>query len=405
MCRRSSTSRSSTGRCSSRTPTQSRPCASCSARRGSSPGSPQARSSTSPAGSPPSSTRASLSPCSPTAAGSTSRPISGRPARKPKSSRAPSGGDPNRDPRAARGPRARGRAERAVRARRAARRHGRALHSRPQRGSQPIPLRARDRARELVPRRRRLRAGRLPLARLVGAAPLAHRRREHRPLAGPALPDPLAGDRRARRLADHRRRDLASKPELGRPECALHAELRMAVDGADVRELPLLERDGERRSLVVGELRRLLATDLEVVLERALVHELEDDLPVRRCLAREDELVLLRGHLDGGRRGRRRAGARERRDREEDRGADRAHDEQKNDALHKSPWLLTPYAGHDTSLSLSSSGSCGTSSTSSRSMREPSTSSTLKRVPSCSTSSPRSGARPSSPNTKPPTVW
>src|SRR5205814_7787435 len=157
--------------------------------------------------------------------------------------------------------------------------------------------------------------------------------------------------------------------------------------------------------LVGLQLDRLLAGDLEVVLDLALVHDLEDGLAVRGALAREDELVLLRGHPDGRGRGRGRAGACERRDREEDRGADRAHDEQRNDALHKSPWLLTPNAAHDTSLSRSSSGSCGTSSTSSRSIREPSTSSTLKRVPSCSTSSPRSGARPRSPKTKPPTVW
>ena len=40
-----------------------------------------------------------------------------------------------------------------------------------QRRRQPVPLRARDRPGELVPRGRRLRARRLPLAHLVAAAP------------------------------------------------------------------------------------------------------------------------------------------------------------------------------------------------------------------------------------------
>src|SRR5256885_4991969 len=41
------------------------------------------------------------------------------------------------------------------------------------------------------------------------------------PLAGPALPDPLARDGRARRLADRRRRNIAPDPrELGRFEDA-----------------------------------------------------------------------------------------------------------------------------------------------------------------------------------------
>ena len=53
----------------------------------------------------------------------------------------------------------------------------------------------------------------------------------------------------------------------------------------------------------------------------------------------------------------------------------------------------------------SPSGSSGLNSTSSRSMRCPSTSTTSKRSPSCSTSSPGCGARPSSPKTKPATVW
>src|SRR5213076_1887956 len=90
------------------------------------------------------------------------------------------------------------------------------LHCRPQRRRQPLPLLARDRARKLVPRGRGLRAGGVPLARLLTAAAVAYRRRERRPVGGPALPDPLARNGRARRLADRRRRDLASRHWLRR---------------------------------------------------------------------------------------------------------------------------------------------------------------------------------------------
>jgi hypothetical protein len=61
----------------------------------------------------------------------------------------------------------------------------------------------------------------------------------------------------------------------------------------------------------------------------------------------------------------------------------------------------TSYAATESSGSSPGGSHC----TSSRSMREPSMSSTRNARPSCRTSSPSSGARPSSPKTKPATVW
>src|SRR6266699_4054197 len=176
----------------------------------------------------------------------------------------------------------------------------------------------------------------------------------------------------------------------------------MAVDRALEGVLALLQGDGEGRRLPVLDDRRLLARDREVVLEHALVDELEDHGPVRRALARELELVL--GARDRDRRLRLsgRTRARERRQGKEGngrRGADARQDEK---ALHNSPFVADPERSHDTSLRRPSPGSSGTSSTSSRSIREPSTSRTLKRQPSAATSSPGSGARPSRPKTKPP---
>src|SRR5207247_3034865 len=118
------------------------------------------------------------------------------------------------------------------------------------------------------------------------------------PLERAALPDPLGRDGRARRLEDPGRRAATRTARyLGRLEDALHAELGMAVDRAHVGVLALLQGDGEHGRLAVPEDFRLLARDLEVVLEGALVRDLEGDLAVRRRLARQDELVLLRGDL------------------------------------------------------------------------------------------------------------
>src|SRR5207302_2631004 len=69
-----------------------------------------------------------------------------------------------------------------------------------------IPLRARvRRSRDLVRGGRGVRARGLPLPSLVAGAPVAHRRREHRPLAGKALPRLLDPGRRFGRLHDRRR--------------------------------------------------------------------------------------------------------------------------------------------------------------------------------------------------------
>ena len=52
---------------------------------------------------------------------------------------------------------------------------------------------------------------RVPLAPLLAATSLAHRRREHRPLAGEAVSDPVPRHRLARRLDDQRRPDRAAR--------------------------------------------------------------------------------------------------------------------------------------------------------------------------------------------------
>src|SRR5205823_7759713 len=67
------------------------------------------------------------------------------------------------------------------------------------------------RSADLVPRRRRLRAGRLPLPCLRPGEALPHRCREHRPLGRPAVSDPLARNRRVGRLHDRRRPHLGAR--------------------------------------------------------------------------------------------------------------------------------------------------------------------------------------------------
>ena len=109
----------------------------------------------------------------------------------------------------------RGAAERELRPARPARPRRRPLRAGPQRRRVAVPLRARGRSRALVPRGRGLRARGRPLARLGAAAPVAHRRRERRPLAGPAVPHLLGRARRARRLDDRERRDRAARARVG----------------------------------------------------------------------------------------------------------------------------------------------------------------------------------------------
>ena len=207
----------------------------CSTRRASSAASRPARSCTSRASSPTSSRRASSSASSPTAAGSTSPPTSGSAddvervdgadrlvvipaavraelARRTREEEAPNeacGLVVLRD----------GVAERYVRGRNAA--------------ASPYRFELEVAARDVVPRGRGLRARRLPLAPLVAAAAVAHRRREHRPLAGQAVPDPLARLRRARRLDDRGRADRAARRR--RVNVVELAPGSLAVDGAASR--------------------------------------------------------------------------------------------------------------------------------------------------------------------------
>src|SRR6202011_2848895 len=62
-----------------------------------------------------------------------------------------------------------------------------------------------------------------------------------------------------------------------------------------------LQRHLQRRRLTGREQRRLLAGDLEVVLDLALVRDLEDHEAMRCALGRERELVLRRTHAHRGR--------------------------------------------------------------------------------------------------------
>src|SRR5262245_15845463 len=122
-------------------------------------------------------------------------------------------------------------------------------------------------------------------------------------------------------------------------EDALHPRRGVPGHGADVRVLlGLLEDDDELRRLLRLDQRRLLAVDLEVVRDRALVHDEEGHLPLRHDLLRELELELRRGDRDlrRGRRGR--SGCAARRDDPRDE-RDRAHGDRKNqsDASHVKP--------------------------------------------------------------------
>src|SRR5262249_42190554 len=98
-----------------------------------------------------------------------------------------------------------GSAQRGLRPARLPRRRRRAVSPRCQRGGEPVSLPAPARlAGRLLPRGRRLRARRLPLPPHGQGRAFAHGRREHRPLGGEALPDPVAPDGRAPGLADRR---------------------------------------------------------------------------------------------------------------------------------------------------------------------------------------------------------
>src|SRR5262249_39426047 len=150
----------------------------------------------------------SSSAFSPTAAGSTSRPTSGR--RTTSSARwsAPSGGSSRRGSAGPRGARAAGIAQRGGWARALPPPGRRALPPGDQRDAEPVPLPASaDRPEPLLPRGRGLRARGLPLAPLLARAPFADRRREHRPVGGEALPDPVAAHGRPERIPDRERRD------------------------------------------------------------------------------------------------------------------------------------------------------------------------------------------------------
>ena len=146
-----------------------------------------------------------------------------------------------------------GGAERGVRARRPPRRRRRALRARPQRRRVAVPLRARRAAGDVVPRGRGLRARRLPLAPLLAAAPVAHRRREHRPLAGQALPDPLARHRHARRLDDRRTAGSSRSPSWHDRRDGRARAGTLALDGGRTRtqnrtRSPGARPTGRRRS-------------------------------------------------------------------------------------------------------------------------------------------------------------
>jgi hypothetical protein len=65
---------------------------------------------------------------------------------------------------------------------------------------------------------------------------------------------------------------------------AFHARLRVARDRAEVEEAAGSEPDGERRGLAGCDVRRRLAVDREVVCDRAVVREREDDLAGRDAL-------------------------------------------------------------------------------------------------------------------------
>ncbi len=73
----------------------------------------------------------------------------------------------------------------------------------------------------------------------------------------------------------------------------------MSRNGAEVRELPGLQRHGQLAGLARREHGGFLAADLEVVSELALVDHGEDHDAVLGGLRGQDELELARGDLDG----------------------------------------------------------------------------------------------------------
>src|SRR4051794_318407 len=332
---------------------------------------------------------------------------------------APSGGDPAAGARRARRPQPRGGSERGVRPRRPAGRRRGAVRARAQRSIVAVSLRARAVTGALVPRGRGLRAGGLPLAPLLPAAALAHRRREHRPLGGQAVPHLLREGRRSRRLDDPGRRDRAPRARLaGHLEAALHAcgGMRVALVGVLARlerDLPRLVSDeGDRRCLV-----HAFADQMEVV-ARGLV------LDVDRVGARLERLHVLAVLLaldreaganftdETGRLRRcRRWDDRHREGDERDEGdASRCHTQgYAAGALPVLATVVTSYCSSSSAATRSSKSSrgCGRwwNVTDILSMRLPSTSRTSNCRPFQEMVSPGSGARPSCPKTKPPTVW
>ena len=120
----------------------------------------------------------------------------------------------------------------------------------------PVSLPARDRPCHVGRHQRpRPRPGRVPLARLVAAAPVTHRCREHRPLGGTAVPDLHRPHGRARRLAHRRRLDRAGRVVVKH----LHAAAVRAKRGVSRKgrgDTPALAIDGY---LIVNEPFMMLA--------------------------------------------------------------------------------------------------------------------------------------------------
>src|SRR5262249_10881450 len=98
--------------------------------------------------------------------------------------------------------------------------------------------------------------------------------------------DSVVADWRPGRLHDRRRPHLRawSDSGLGGLERPLHAQGGVRINRADVLVTALLQGDLECCRLAGTQVRRLLAGDLEVVDDLALVRDLEDNGPVRRRL-------------------------------------------------------------------------------------------------------------------------
>src|SRR4051812_23473663 len=95
--------------------------------------------------------------------------------------------------------------------------------------------------------------------------------------------------RGGRRAGAGRGRPRRVLEELLAGEAALHAEAGVARHGAQVGVLALLDRGRDRGRLARLEHRRLLAGDLEVVRDLALVGHLEGDLAGLRALGGKSE--------------------------------------------------------------------------------------------------------------------